>query len=71
MVEETCRRLIEEHNAGCDSACKAQRPVSGTTGCGYQREDGSLIYSFRRCTNCPQDWKIELPSWDGVTGERR
>lgn len=58
------RQLIEEHNQGCDASCKAQRPsdLSGSsTGCGYQRINGTLIYNTRRCPNCPQDWKIELP----------
>lgn len=48
---------IAEHNAGCDAACDAQRPNERQSGCGFQRHDGSKIYS-KRCSTCPKDWII-------------
>lgn len=52
---------IREHNAGCAEACKAQRPNERQSGgCGWQRADGSMIYS-KRCPNCPMDWKVSFP----------
>lgn len=55
-------KAIEEHNAGCDEACKARRAgPNGEGGCGYQNSDGSLIYGVRRCPECPLDWKIAFP----------
>lgn len=61
--EGACAKAIREHNEGCDGACEGRRPTAkdDSGGCGYQRSDGSLIYS-RRCPECPKDWKIEVPA---------
>ena len=57
-MKSKAEQAITEHNAGCDAACEAQRPSADSGGCGYQREDGSLIYR-RNCPTCPKDWKID------------
>lgn len=56
---ERLREQVREHNDGCEAACNAQRPNERQSGgCGYQKHDGSQIYS-RRCPNCPRDWMID------------
>jgi hypothetical protein len=65
-LEGKAVKAIEEHNEGCDAACAARRPNERESGgCGYQKHDGSLIYS-RPCPECPKDWKIE---WSHEKGE--